>query len=415
MQFIFISITIMYILPLLFKRFRTKVFFTEMVLGVMFTAYLSWLSNNGEHLFTILIIMLSGVLIIPCISRLLFQSYKWRFVWLIPIVLLFFTSWLLLRSSPEDISNIIKSGKGSVTYIENNKEVLNIDGHRPQPLASVIKVIVAKEYAHQVVNHRINPNESVNYDEILKYHLNNTDGGAQAAFEEKYDTSHLTLNDVAKGMIRYSSNANTDYLIDRLQLDNVNKQIKSLNMKRHSQIYSLIGGMVMASDISEGDLSAKITDEQLVKDSIKYKDNYITGKIKEKDVLKKFDMKRQSYWSDHLTHGSTSDYAHLMNDINQDKFNEKETKILRSLMEQIKSQPIKQKYQHYGYKGGSTAKVINGVYYVTEKKNNKRKALAFFLDDLNMWEAYKAQKAMKLFRDKIFEDEDFRASLKNIE
>lgn len=110
--------------------------------------------------------------------------------------------------------------------------------------------------------------------------------------------------------------------------------------------------------------------------------------------------KEQSYRSD----------LELLNDINNNKFDKDKTKILRTLLEQSDDPAIKKKYEHYGYKGGSTMKVLNGAYYVTDK-DGKKKSLAFFLNNLNAWESYKANQSMKAFRDKVLEDEDYRRTL----
>lgn len=99
-----------------------------------------------------------------------------------------------------------------------------------------------------------------------------------------------------------------------------------------------------------------------------------------------------------------------MNDINNNKFDKDKTKILRTLLEQSDDPAIKKKYEHYGYKGGSTMKVLNGAYYVTDK-DGKKKSLAFFLNNLKAWESYKANQSMKAFRDKVLEDEDYRRTL----
>ena len=42
-------------------------------------------------------------------------------------------------------------------------------------------------------------------------------------------------------MIIYSSNANTDYLIDLLGVNNINQRINALGLKQHEEVYPIVG------------------------------------------------------------------------------------------------------------------------------------------------------------------------------
>ncbi|MGV2875396.1 serine hydrolase [Macrococcus capreoli] len=328
------------------------------------------------------------------------------------MMVIFLLAYEVLTPSPDDIKHLIHGDNRSIVYMEDGHIQQAINGDKALPIASVMKVFIAVEYADQVVHHQINPNEHVVYKEVLRYDLPDVEGESemQRTFESVYGTQHLTLNDVAKGMIRYSANANTDYLIDRLNIDAINNKINALKMGNHERIKPLIGGMVMASQLNSDALQQRIDEDDVYRHVIRAKDLFVTGKISKEKVLKDFDQPRQVYWSDHLTHASAKSYALLMNDINSGKFGVEQTKILRTLLEQTSDQHIQSLYQHYGYKGGSTLKLLNGVYYTT-KKNGHTQALAFYLNDLNPWEMYKAQRAFKLFRNKVLEDKAYRESL----
>src|SRR5699024_448506 len=47
----------------------------------------------------------------------------------------------------------------------------------------------------------------------------------------------VRLYDVAKGMIQFSSNANTEYLLAMLGLLQINNQLAALGMDQHEEIY----------------------------------------------------------------------------------------------------------------------------------------------------------------------------------
>lgn len=315
-----------------------------------------------------------------------------------------------MHSSPDDIAQLLKSDESSIVYIQDGKLELAYNEDKLLPIASVMKVLIAIEYAEQVTSHKINPDELVNYRDVLNYDIPHVDGEMQRDFEHAYNTKQLTLNDIAKGMIKYSANANTDYLIDRLKSDNINQRIKTLGLDHHDKVMPLIGGMVMASQLDDDALKKDINQSTLFKKVIESKDEFIQNIISTEKVLKDFDKPRQQYWSDHLTRASAKTYAELMDKINHGTFGDKQTKILRALLEQRTDAFVKSRYTHYGYKAGSTLKLLNGVYYTTDKKGHTQ-AMAFYLNDLNPWEMYKAQQAFRTFRNKIFEDKAFRTRL----
>lgn len=91
----------------------------------------------------------------------------------------------------------------------------------PRPLASTIKLLVLAEYARQVEAGQLDPEERVPLDSIGVYHVPLTDGGAHRQALAWLGTGRVrdgavALDDVARVMIRHSSNAATDYLITRL-------------------------------------------------------------------------------------------------------------------------------------------------------------------------------------------------------
>lgn len=87
------------------------------------------------------------------------------------------------------------------------------------PLASVSKLLIFIEYARRVDVGQIALDEAVSVNALEQYNLPRTDRGAHDRFLENYPADILTLPlwDVAvEGMMQYSSNAASDYLLDRL-------------------------------------------------------------------------------------------------------------------------------------------------------------------------------------------------------
>lgn len=87
------------------------------------------------------------------------------------------------------------------------------------PLASVSKLLIFIEYALRIDAGEIPLDEMVLVETLERYNLPRTDRGAHDRFMEIYpeETTTLPLWDVAtQGMMQYSSNAASDYLLDRL-------------------------------------------------------------------------------------------------------------------------------------------------------------------------------------------------------
>ncbi|MCS7071254.1 MAG: class A beta-lactamase-related serine hydrolase, partial [Anaerolinea sp.] len=86
------------------------------------------------------------------------------------------------------------------------------------PLASVSKLLIFMEYARQLESGAIPFDEMVAISALERYHLPGTDLGAHEAFMARFPDGMeaLRLRDVAVGVIQYSSNAASDYLLDRL-------------------------------------------------------------------------------------------------------------------------------------------------------------------------------------------------------
>src|SRR5699024_12652504 len=119
----------------------------------------------------------------------------------------------------------------------DNKEKIAYKADTPRPLASVAKSIIALEYAYQIGNGDISSDETVPLSSLEAFYIEDTDGGAHEAWLEEMkeeDNIHeesVRLHDVASGMITYSSNANADFLMDLLGVENIDQRMSDLEME----------------------------------------------------------------------------------------------------------------------------------------------------------------------------------------
>lgn len=93
-------------------------------------------------------------------------------------------------------------------YISNEDELF--------PLASAYKTVILAEMARQLDAGLIDLSTEVALDDVNAYWLVGTDGGAHQAWLDSLgdDAETVTLEEIAYGMIRFSSNAAPDYLLD---------------------------------------------------------------------------------------------------------------------------------------------------------------------------------------------------------
>ena len=69
----------------------------------------------------------------------------------------------------------------------NGEEVVKRQPDLQMPLASTTKIIVAIEYAYQVAEGKIDPQEKVPLAEVDHFYLEDTDGGAHQNWLEEID------------------------------------------------------------------------------------------------------------------------------------------------------------------------------------------------------------------------------------
>src|SRR5690625_7415263 len=97
-------------------------------------------------------------------------------------------------------------------------------------------MLIAVEYAMQIDEGSLDKDSSVSLDDVNRYYFKNTDGHAHEDWlsilesEGEIKNNEVALHDVVKGMVTYSSNANTDYLIDLLGIDAINERAEELGL-----------------------------------------------------------------------------------------------------------------------------------------------------------------------------------------
>ncbi|RSL29925.1 D-alanyl-D-alanine carboxypeptidase [Salibacterium salarium] len=318
------------------------------------------------------------------------------------------------RKGEKDVSLIIR---------RNSQELISINPNVALPLASTVKVILVIEYARQVSNKMIDENTLVPKEELLKYYIDQTDGRAHKKWVEENDKNHYTLKEIAIGMAAYSSNANTEFLLNYIGIAEVNNILESLKLKNHSYIFPIVSSLHIPGYIR---MKEKITDKKdllnrmktmSMDEYIKYAQiihDHLTNK-ENRDYMEdvKVDYEFQKIWSDRLPSGSASDYLSIMKMINgREAFNS----TMQSCIEEILSYSLyineenRKWIQRGGMKGGSTLFVYTYASYTTDKIGNQTE-IVFLSNNLSALTSKKIKMNFNQFALKILTNESFRKQI----
>lgn len=336
------------------------------------------------------------------------------------------------KDDPEYIVQFIREHKEdknvSVAIQYNQQHWVELNTKEPLPLASTVKIIVAITYAQQAADGRIKPQQQVDLKELEPFYIPKTDGGAHEAWLAQLtlqDMESVPLSEVANGMIAYSSNANTDYLMHILGLQHVNDVLTQLAVKEHEPLYPIVSAIYIPTQLMEEKSLTKKETLTALRDmdmaeyrerAVAIHENWLEHPLTKEEkakALKMLNMDIQKVWSDRLIRASTDNYISILEKLNsKNYFSEDVHKYLDPIMEQLMLNPQNQEWlKHAGQKGGSTAFVLTLAAYAEDKKGNKTE-IAFFANDLNTMEQLKLSNSMNSFQLKFLTDEGFRMRLK---
>ena len=331
----------------------------------------------------------------------------------------------LFRDNPNYVIQHLKEHPESSSFYlaENGEPVITYQSTFIRPLASTVKILIAVEYSMQIEESKIQQEQRISLNDLNRFYLKNTDGGAHEAWLDamKQDggiqNNEVTLHDVAKGMITYSSNANTDYLINLLGVDAINKRKSELDLTQHEDVYPIVSALFIPDSIQKDGMTEKDLINALQKLSMEdYRKlaqsislQMRSGEISASEATFDLSPAVQRVWSDRLIGASANDYGKLLAHISNDELPPIATETIRDLMEW----PMKfneenyKTYTHIGAKGGSTLFVLNNAMYAENLKGDQYE-MVLLLNDLNFYERFLLSLNRNSFESKLMNDAEYR-------
>ncbi len=340
---------------------------------------------------------------------------------------IFVWSWYTIKPDADKYLTFIKEHpeKAALYIVRNDTVIASQNADTIMPLASTVKTLIAIEFAKQATAGIIKLETEIDTAELDKYYLKGTDGNAHSNWLNQLHSDNLLnngkvkLREVVKGMIRFSSNANTEYLMDLLGIENINALRDSLGLTGHHAIYPFVSSLMICAKQNNDDIKQFTEKLDLMPmDEYIKKSFEVHQKMKTNSSYKKtFDagsllIDQQHIWSNRLPGGSVKQYVSIMQKINSHTYFDSTTQII---LDDIFEWPMINKknrdtYKHFGGKGGSTTFVLTEAIYATDNQNNQT-SIAIFFNNLFTMENIKLQAGSDEFISKILTDEIFRKKL----
>lgn len=421
--FIFFSL-----LPFLNKKYRTKENIQKTILSItLFTlVIITALIFQIDILIAVIIFIVLYILLDK-------KTYtkKRLLIYGAVLLLIVVTVSILFRDNPDYVlHHLQKNPETTSLYVKRNgEEIISYQADTVRPLASTMKIPIAVEYAMQVEEGLLDKEELVPLDELARFYFKDTDGGAHEQWLEaiqddgKVTDGQVALHEVAKGMIMFSSNANTEYLMHKLGIPAINNRIEKLGFADadHDPVYPIVGALLIPEDIATDSMDKN--DIVAVLEAMSM-ENYRERSLDLSLQLEKGEIDIESYsinspftvqrvWSDRLPGGTARTYGELLGIISNDELPGEAAEIVRDLLEwpmEINKEN-ENFYAHIGAKGGSTAFILNDALYAEDLDGNKTE-IVILTDDLNIWESLMLGRNLNSFQVNIIMNEDYLEKVK---
>lgn len=326
-----------------------------------------------------------------------------------------------MNKTKDDIIKFMGENPGmwSMSLIRNDNEIINYNKDKIIPLASTVKIIFAVAFVNAVRNKSLNPDELISVEEVDLLYLKNTDGNAHNAWKENEQIgSEVSLKEIAKGMMKYSSNACTDFIYYKLGKSKISEVIREYSLVQHTDIYPINAAVLIPSylyleeRVRKKDIAKTISEmpkshyNLLATDLLNQMIKGDANKLIENMYIMS-DMNIQREITKKLPAASSFDYANFMYQLGESK---KLTTEDKQLLDDLMGFADYQKDRiRMWYKGGSTLFISTSASYRSKESENI--SFTFFIEDMSGMENIWIQKNYNEFLKSFLDDHLFRTKV----
>lgn len=321
------------------------------------------------------------------------------------------------RTKVDILEYIVKNRNHcSFTVVKDGEKYIDFNSSKMTSLASTMKIILAIAFARAVTLKDLNPDESIDMQDIDCFYLPGTDGNAHSTWIQQENIGpKITLLEAVNGMIKYSSNACTDYIYMRLGEERIHKIIKDFHLTKHTDIFPINSTILMPAYLH---VHEKL-DKKRIYYKLKYMEHheYIQYSLKlnqmlwerqGEDLMKHVSIIKSSPIQREITRrmpaSTTEEYAKLMYQIGQtDQLNVQEKELLDYL---FMTEDARKSDIRYWFKGGSTAFLATcALWKETDKESI---SLSLFIEDYQRTGMRWIHQNFKGFLEAFLNEEEFR-------
>ena len=304
----------------------------------------------------------------------------------------------------------------------DNNVLHNVDERFP--LASTYKVVVLAEVARQYDIGLLDFDESIPVDDLNVYWSPYLDGGAHQQWLESTEIDedgNVTLRDVAYGMIAFSSNANTDYLIRRLGAENFVELYDLLGLENTDLPESTYLGLMLmrgnqetgAFDITNPDMlddDALFAEMRRLEDAFtaseEWREDYNNYLLDYSGELSDLLQTQADYYGEYGPRASASDIVSVLTAIyDENVFSADATQFLDDILGGIfDTNPDNQEvYEIIATKGGSLSGILTSVWYVDPVGLSPYNVAIFYRNiPTDLWLEWQTTGAQQLLELRVF-------------
>ncbi|NJL57138.1 serine hydrolase [bacterium] len=251
------------------------------------------------------------------------------------------------------------------------------------PLASTFKIVILAELARQFDAGTMDLDQTVSLEDINPYWAPYADAGAHQAWLDSLppDETVVSLRQVAEGMIGYSSNANADYLLRRLQAENFVGLYDHINLTETDLPQQTFLGLFLVYNNHEtGILDLTNADQEQVYGEMQRLEEAFVASESWRTDYSSYLLEHQSegtqielvqsqadFFDEYGPQGSAADMMRLLRAIHTDDlFSEEAAQFLQDTLNYLlNANPANRDiYNTLAYKGGSLPGIATGAWWV---------------------------------------------------